>query len=457
MSESKFVGAINESVHSYRDVWQCRDEHNNFEQKYDGELVKEAKRIEVETEVRKQVDELMREELKNLKMAVDRDKGGKKGKKGKKSGKKSGKKKKKKSGKKSGKKGKKKKKEKDLTADRTVESLYEELIDEGILVRHPKIQMSEFVGDFSYLGSTLRQANIEPMPSLSDVRRVITEFCVLPLGSQTIHEKAPFIKSVLVAGPRGVGKKSLVNCICTEAGANLFDLSAANIVGKYPGKAGLNMMMHMVFKVARQMQPSVVYIGDAEKTFMKKVPKTDKTDPKRLKKDLPKILKTLKPEDRVLIVGTSKQPFDAEVKPLCAAYQKILLIPRPDYASRYCLWRELIIKQKGILTNNLDISSLAKVSDGYTPGHLIEVIKQVLTERRIQQLGKKPLAALEFIAPLAKIDPIYKEEEEAFKTWFTKTPLGKKRLKASQVDDEGDKKKGKKGGKKSGKKGKKKK
>ena len=34
------------------------------------------------------------------------------------------------------------------------------------------------------------------------------------------------------------------------------------------------------------------------------------TDPKRLKKDLPKILKTLKPEDRVLIVGTSRQPFD---------------------------------------------------------------------------------------------------------------------------------------------------
>jgi len=28
--------------------------------------------------------------------------------------------------------------------------------------------------------------------------------------------------------------------------------------------------------VARQLQPSVVYIGDAERTFVKKVPKTDK-------------------------------------------------------------------------------------------------------------------------------------------------------------------------------------
>ena len=42
---------------------------------------------------------------------------------------------------------------------------------------------TEFLSPFlSYLGSTLRQMEIEPMPSLSDVRRVITEHCILPLG-----------------------------------------------------------------------------------------------------------------------------------------------------------------------------------------------------------------------------------------------------------------------------------
>ena len=65
-----------------------------------------------------------------------------------------------------------------------------------------------------------------------------------------MHEKAPLVKSVLIAGPRGVGKKMLVHCICTETGANMFDLTAANIAGKYPGKAGLAMMLHMVFKVS---------------------------------------------------------------------------------------------------------------------------------------------------------------------------------------------------------------
>lgn len=34
----------------------------------------------------------------------------------------------------------------------------------------------------SYLATTLRQNNIEPMPSLADVRRVVTEHCILPLS-----------------------------------------------------------------------------------------------------------------------------------------------------------------------------------------------------------------------------------------------------------------------------------
>lgn len=51
----------------------------------------------------------------------------------------------------------------------------------------------------------------------------------------------------------------------------------------------------------RLLQPSVVLIEDAEKTFMKKVPKTDKTDPKRLKKDLPKLVKAITATDRVSV------------------------------------------------------------------------------------------------------------------------------------------------------------
>lgn len=57
------------------------------------------------------------------------------------------------------------------------------------------------------------------------------------------------MKSLLLAGPAGVGKKMLVHAICTEAGANLFSITPSNMAGKYPGRDALIMMLHMILKV----------------------------------------------------------------------------------------------------------------------------------------------------------------------------------------------------------------
>ena len=96
------------------------------------------------------------------------------------------------------------------------------------------------------------------------------------IGCQAVHEQAPHVKSLMITGPRGVGKKMLVHAICTETGSILFDLTPSNIAGRYPGKAGLNMFLHMVFKVAKHWPPGVIHIDNCERTWVKKIPKTDK-------------------------------------------------------------------------------------------------------------------------------------------------------------------------------------
>ncbi|ESO02564.1 hypothetical protein HELRODRAFT_188756 [Helobdella robusta] len=472
MKESNFLKDLEETSIKYSNTWVNKDEDWNFLQRYDADLIRVEKREEVENEIRLQVDELMRQELKNLKLAIDKDKG-KKGKGKSKSGKKKGKK--------GGKKGKKqkdltpdrslmilkesrhllhvsprfarqhtsmknKKKDRDMTGNRskTIESLYEELVCEGIIKRPAKCKLKDFVGEYSYIGTLLKLANIEPSPSLGDVRRIITEYAILPLGSAVVHEKAPLTKSILLAGPVGTGKKMLVNAICNETGANLIDLTATNITGKYPGKDGLKLLLHMVFKIGKALQPSVIFIDDCEKMFKKKLAKNDMSDPKRLRKELPKALKLVKGEDRILLVGTSKAPFEGEVKPMSSLYQRIIVIPRPDYDSRRLIWGELILRNKGTITNALDLGSLAKVTDGYTPGSISNACLNILTEIRLKNIDHHPLTASEFIPALSTMDPVFKEEEEAYKTWYVKTPLGKKRAKILAGDEEDPKAKNKK-------------
>uniref|UniRef100_A0A8C8DKD4 IQ motif containing with AAA domain 1 n=1 Tax=Oryzias sinensis TaxID=183150 RepID=A0A8C8DKD4_9TELE len=374
MHPSAFLSDLEGADKTFNDFWRSRDETENLSQKHDVELIKEERRKVVEDEIRVQLVSEM------------------------------------------------------LHLSHACELLY---IKKLFRFHAPPS------GDFNYLGTTLRQNDIEPMPSLSDVRQVISLYAILPLGSQVVHEKAPLIKSILLVGPEGAGKKMLVHAVCQETGATLFDLSPLNTAGKYPGKSGLAMMVHVVFKVARLLQPSVIWIGDAEKMFYKKVPKEEKElDPKRLKKDLPKSLKLIKGEDRVLIIGTTEDPMSADIKSMCKMYNKILLIPRPDYGSRYIMWKELINQKGGETTKALDLSSLAKISDGYTPGHMVKAIQSVVTERRIRQQGSRPLTAAEFVTPLARIDPVFQEQEEALKNWYAKTPLGRKRVKAATGKEE---------------------
>jgi hypothetical protein len=62
------------------------------------------------------------------------------------------------------------------------------------------------------------------------------------------------------------------------------------------------------------VQPTVLYMDTAEKPFVKKVPKQDKSDPKRLKKDLPKIVKGIGAEDLMILIGCTNNPWEGDQK-----------------------------------------------------------------------------------------------------------------------------------------------
>ncbi|XP_026465095.1 IQ and AAA domain-containing protein 1-like [Ctenocephalides felis] len=413
ITQSMFLPEIKNGIEEYEDTWANRDESDNPEQRHCQHLVYQQKKYEVETELRKIVDDMMRSELEQLQLALEKDRG------------KKSKKAPKKKSRRSGKKGK-KKKEKDLTPDRTTASLFEELVTNGIIRKYPEVFMSSFLGERSI---------VQPVPGregIGDIRQAIKEYCILPLGSQTIHQCAPLVKSILISGPQGSGKKMLVNAICTELGATLFDLTPGNIVGKYPGKTGLVMLMHLVNKVSRLLQPSIILMEDAEKPFVKKIPKTDRTDPKRLKKDLPKLVKGICSEDQIILIGISRSPWDADQKLLAQTYTKFITIPRPSYGCLSYAWKELLKPYSGI-NKQFDTSVMARISDGYTIGSIAESVREVITCKRMLQLRVRPLAYTELINALSSRDPVYREQDEAFAQWLLKTPLGKRKQRMAEM------------------------
>lgn len=142
-----------------------------------------------------------------------------------------------------------KKKKKDMTWDRTMESLFEELVQQRIIKNYPKVRMDSLVSQSSFINDELRSyhtahpmekkltewfmpGDANPHPAFGDVLRTVKDVCILPMGSVEVHKQTPFqTKSCLICGPRGSGKRTLLNVICTELKATLMDLTATNISG----------------------------------------------------------------------------------------------------------------------------------------------------------------------------------------------------------------------------------
>lgn len=84
---------------------------------------------------------------------------------------------------------------------RSFESLVEELVKNGIIVDYPKFFLSEFIGDHNIVGSLQEldgDSEKDPVPCLGDVRRVVNEFCILPMGIRHLHYSIFYITKDLV-------------------------------------------------------------------------------------------------------------------------------------------------------------------------------------------------------------------------------------------------------------------
>jgi SpoVK/Ycf46/Vps4 family AAA+-type ATPase len=427
---SQFTEALQRGIEEYTTHWAAADEGENPLQRHDPALIRDALAPDVEKEVRRDIDKVLRQELENLKAALRKRKG-----------KARRKKKKKKKG------GKKKKARRDPTASRPMEAIYAELVHAGILQRVPETRLADFVGEYNLLGETLRDGDVFADPSPAVVRQIMTEAVILPLGSQYVHETVPLLKSMLLYGPRGSGKTHVARAVATEVGATFINLSPAITAGKYTGLRQTSLMVHMAFKVARVLAPSVVYIDDVEKVFAGKK-KSDPHASARIKKDLKKEVKALTREDRVIVIGCSRTPQDACKKRAAERgfrgfFQRTLHLARPDYGNRRVLARHFVQARSPTgapvpLTEAFDLGALAHITDGYTAGGILRAVRMALGARRLETVARRPLATAEFVPAFAAVDPVFRSEDAELRKFAAKG------MPKKIVEDEDAKKKKKK-------------
>lgn len=290
------------------------------------------------------------------------------------------------------------------------------LIQNNIAKKIPPNSLSDFIGEFNYCATMLD--NIRETvydPSMALIRQLVTEFIIFPLGSQLVHTRIPeWVKSFLFYGPPGTGKTLVVRACVHETNSLFFDLSPISIEGKYLGTKEHDKLVASVMVVAKEYQPSIIYIDECHKVFpgkkkkKKKGKKAEKkkkeanADPKRIRKAIKKWKdKFIDDKTRVTIIGCTSEPEKGSAKEFKKMFNRAIYFPFPDYTTRRMMWKTFIERFNGRLRQDFPLSTLALISAGYSAGSIKETCEKVLTDYRIKNQEYRPLALSEFIGPLS--------------------------------------------------------
>ncbi|KAL7550413.1 hypothetical protein ACHAWF_013651 [Thalassiosira exigua] len=434
---------LRECARVYEERWRDRNVGSDRvrSQCHDAEMAKDLiLRDRVRGELAAGVDETLVSNLlkikamqeANAKKSKSKKKDGKKGKKGK--------------GKKAG-----GKKEKPLPGaklpgmkDASADEMLGVLVQNG-LVRTPEARkVRDFVGGFDNAPPELPNAAkqerwIPDNPSAFQLRKAVMEYCILPLGSESIKlniQDDENIRSILFYGPEGSGKTLMLEAVASEIGALLIDLSSSTIVNSFGGKEGATKLIHMAFTVAKEKAyaPVIIYLDKCHEFFIGKSKKggagsTVNAEMQRFQKDL-LIYKNqaLKKEDRVMVIGCTNMPGSGDVKLLRwkgpsgkpekqGFFERSLYFPAANQSDRALLWKSFIrrriysFSKQAPIVCDIDYSLLASLSAGLDAGKISSVVDIVVSEERVRGLASKALSEHEFCRNFGEVTP---QDDERF-------------------------------------------
>lgn len=236
--------------------------------------------------------------------------------------------------------------------------------------------MNDFIGDENFAANDLRIMNKNPSYYYGDVRNNL-RMMFLGMGPLEL----PKVKSLCIAGPPKSGKKLLVEAICTEINAVMFDLSPARIA-EIPN---MDEFLSLVVKTAKKVQPSVIFIDGAHKPFIKTISEKELSEnPRKLGNFLfKKIVKKLTKDDAVVLMGTTNQPWNCNFAKLRRCFEKIILLPPTlDYGTALMTWNKGLQLKR---IYNFNVSSLARSTRTFSLGDILDFIDHFIDLRRRMQ------------------------------------------------------------------------
>lgn len=299
------------------------------------------------------------------------------------------------------------------------------LANENLEINHVNLRQAFEHGMKSVSPSVMREnlglvtrssMNLESIGGMAELKKTLVTSVLGPLRHpETFHRlglRSP--SGILLYGPSGCAKTTIVKCLAGESKMTLISVSSAEIYSPYVGEA--EKFLVKLFNQARMNAPTILFFDEIDTIVGNRSVTGGGSDAHM------RILSTLLTEidgfgsndkKTVLIIGATNKPQmidDALMRP--GRFDKLIHIPAPDIDSRVSILK--FIARKMPIAIDVNISGIAERTSNFSGADLVNLCNEAAMNAATRNLQSDIITCEDFDDVLTYLGPSLSERQIKF-------------------------------------------
>ncbi|PIN75767.1 ATPase [Candidatus Woesearchaeota archaeon CG10_big_fil_rev_8_21_14_0_10_36_11] len=277
--------------------------------------------------------------------------------------------------------------------------------------------------------------NWSDIGGLEDVKGKLKESVEWPLKKPEIFTRMGIRppRGILLYGPPGTGKTLLAKAVAKESEANFILVNGPSLLSKWVGES--EKAVREIFRKARQTSPTILFFDEIDALVPRRNSASESKVNERIVNQMLTEMDGLESLNDVVIIAATNRPDIVDPALLRQGrFDRVILTPVPDKEGRKTIF-EIYIK-KMPLANDVDVTTLAKKTDGYVGSDIEGVCREAAMIALRENISTKEITMAHFTEALNVVKPsVDKETEETYKnleSYFSAARA--KQIKESKAD-----------------------